>query len=146
FAPNGTLWALEEDSGQLHRFSADRKWLGATPGVEGARGVAVDDFGSAYVSLSQGRWREVAPDGVVSGTCGTKGKTPGEMLNPVALAAPGASHVMVAETGNARLQDFHVFNKDKKNKLFYGPAAHAQVRLNAQWEDQAEGGLINDKG
>ena len=35
YARNGTLWVLEEGKSALHRFSADRKWLGATEGFEG---------------------------------------------------------------------------------------------------------------
>lgn len=146
YANNGNLWVLEEGMGVLHRFSADRKWLGAIEGMEGARSVALDEFGFAYVSMSAGRWKEITPEGSVTGTFGTKGKNPGEMLNPHGIAVSDASHVWVCESGNIRLQNFRVSNKDKKNKLVFAPAAYLQARLAAQWEDQAGAGVISAGG
>ncbi len=146
YAKNGTLWVLEEGKGSLHRFTADRKWLGATEGFEGGKSVAVDEYGYAYVSLVPGRWREINPEGTLSGVFGTKGKNPGEMLNPSGIAVPDSQHVWVAETGNVRLQSFKVANKDKKTPLLNEPAAYLQVRFLSQWDEAIAGGIIAANG
>jgi hypothetical protein len=142
FSPDGTIWALESDKGQLHRFSSDRKWVGVTEALEGAQRVCVDEFGYAYVTLGKGRWKEIAPDGSVQGTFGTKGKNPGEMLNPVGIANPDALHVLVAESGNKRLQIFSLTNQSKVTPLHNEPSAFIQVRLQSMWEDRIDGGLL----
>ena len=46
----------------LHRFSADRKWLGAIEEFEGARGLAVDDYGESNGIAADGGgggWRTI---------------------------------------------------------------------------------------
>lgn len=142
FAQNGTLWALETDKGQLHRFGADRKWLGVTESLEDAKGVSVDEFGFAYVTLGKGRWKEIAPDGSLSGTFGTKGKNPGEMLNPVGIANPDPFHVLVSESGNKRLQLYVLTNREKTKVLRQEPAAFIQVRNVSAWEDHVDAALL----
>lgn len=146
YARNGTLYAVEEGKGTLLRFSPERKCLGVTAGFEDARGLAVDDFGFAYVCFSSGRWREVNPSGEVSGVFGTKGKNPGEMLNPTGIAAQGSDIVWVAETGNKRIQSLRVTNKEKKTPLFAEPAAYVQPRLLSHWEEPIAGAIIGAEG
>ncbi len=146
YGANGQLWVLEQSKGVLHRFSADRKWLGALDGFENPHSIAVDEYGFAYVSLSPGRWREVNPDGTLAGVFGTKGKNPGEMLTPKGIATIDSTQILVSETGNGRLQIFRINNKDKKSRLFREPAAHVQVRHISQWEDQVQGGLVHPNG
>ncbi len=142
YARNGILWALEDSKGVVHRFSADRKWIGATEGFEGARAIAVDEYGYAYVTMANGRWREVSPDGGITGTFGTKGKNVGELLAPSGVAVPDGFHVWVAESGNARFQQFRISNHDKKDVVTPAPAAYLQVRFKRQSDHQADAGII----
>lgn len=126
FSGDGTLWALDGGRGILHRFSAERRWLGATDGLSGARAVAVDRYGFAYVTLEKGKWVEIDPTGANTGTFGAKGRQPGQLLEPVGIAAD-AGGVMVAEEGNRRLQGFDVINNLKKSPVLPAPAAFLQV-------------------
>jgi hypothetical protein len=43
FSNDGTLWALDSDREVLHRFSPERKWLGAVENLEGAQFFDVDE-------------------------------------------------------------------------------------------------------
>ncbi|MBV9079721.1 MAG: hypothetical protein JO102_01230 [Elusimicrobia bacterium] len=137
FAADGTLWALDARKGKLHRWAADRKYKGATEGLEGATDLSVDPFGFAYVSIEKGKWKEVNPAGAVTGTFGSKGKEPGQMASPVGIAADG-ERVWVAEAGNHRLQIFNVKNREKQNRLLSGPAAFIQVKLEGVRKDPLE--------
>jgi tetratricopeptide (TPR) repeat protein len=146
FANDGVLWALEQSKGAVHRFGADRKWLGATEGFEGARGIAVDEYGYAYVTLANGKWRELSANGAITGTFGTKGRNVGELLAPSGVATPDGAHVWVSETGNARFQEFHTINRDKKDLLAPAPAAFVQVRFKRQSQRRADAGAVRKNG
>ncbi|MCB4755657.1 MAG: 6-bladed beta-propeller [Elusimicrobia bacterium] len=146
FTANGTLWVLDGGKGVLHRFSSDRKWLGATEGLETANNLAVDEYGFAYVSLGKGRWKEINKDGKVTGTFGTQGKDPGKFLEPIGVVAINKNQLWVADRGNQRLQLFTVKNQDKKEPLFADPAARVQVRFKTRWVDQIVRAVMTTKG
>ena len=128
YGRDGTLWALDGKKGKLHRFSAARKLLGSTDDLESATSVAVDNYGFAYVALEKGRWKEVSPEGAITGTFGAKGKAPGQLLSPFGVAASDGD-VLISEQGNRRLQSFNVLNKAKVSHAVPGPAAAIHVRL-----------------
>jgi len=128
YGRDGTLWALDGKKGKVHRFSSSRKLLGSTDDLESATGLAVDDFGFAYVALEKGRWKEINPEGVITGTFGAKGKAPGQLLSPYGIAVLNGE-VLVSERGNRRLQSFTVINKAKQAPTVPGPAAPIQVKL-----------------
>jgi len=128
FALDGTLWALDGNSGNVHRFSAQRKWLGKTKGMKGGQSLDVDDYGFAYVLQKKGQWSEINLAGTVTQTFGTKGKEPGKMRKPTALALMDNSHLWVVDTGNRRLQSFELSMEDKILKLDPQPSARIQIR------------------
>lgn len=145
YSPNGILWVLEAGKGVLHRFSPDRRWLGVTEGFESAQGIAVDEYGYAYITMGIGRWKEVSPDGVLSGVFGTKGKNPGELLAPSGVTMQEGT-LCVAEAGNKRIQIFKVRNNEKKIRLFKEPAAYIQAQHQAQWPHPISDGLFLPSG
>ncbi len=150
FTPDGTVWALDGTAGKLHRFSAARKWLGATESLEDAGGLAIDAYGFAYVTLGKGQWKEIDSNGKLTGTFGTKGKEPGKMSDPVGIVITDKSELWISETGNKRLQVFSIKNANKKNPLLNEPAVRIQVRRGASWPiaqaktalPQADGGAL----
>lgn len=146
YAANGVLWVLDGEKSTLQRFSSDRRNLGAVEGLENARAVTVDSRGYAYVSITKGKWAEVSPDGVITGRFGAKGKNPGEMLNPIGIAAPDPEHVWVAEGGNNRIQSFRILNRSKTALLFPEPAAYIQARFLSGWEDHVDAGVVRPNG
>src|SRR5258706_111212 len=145
FSRDGVLWVLDGSKGKLHRFSPERKWLGAAD-VGNAQSVVVDDFGFAYVSLREGRWKEVSKEGEVTGTFGTKGKQPGQLSKPSGLALEDSNFLWVADSGNNRLQLFKISNKQKESILLNAPAARIQVRKGGGWAGLFESGYINKGG
>ncbi len=146
FARNGVLWVLDGSRGALHRFSPDRKWLGVTDGLADAQGLAVDDYGFAYVTLGKGRWKEVNQDGKVTGTFGTKGKEPGKFSSPTGLAVMSKNKLWVVDSGNKRLQLFNVTNSDKQTPLHPEPSTRIQVRSKKQWPLLVERALMAPSG
>lgn len=144
FGPDGTLWALDRGAGKLHRFSNERKWLGVTQGLDGAQAVDVDPYGYAYISMAEGRWKEVDREGNITGTFGTKGKAPGQMSQASGIAAWDGASVWIIDSGNNRLQEFLVLTKEKNAKVPYSPAAFIQVRSQDEWNAKADGGLIKN--
>ncbi len=146
FSRDGVLWVLDGEEGKLHRFSSERKWLGVTSGLGESVSVAVDEFGFAYVTSSEGRWKEIDKEGKVSGTFGTRGKNPGQLSKPYGAALASASLLWVAEQGNNRLQLFSINNSKKISALTPQPAARIQVRNKASWLGIYKMGFVNAKG
>jgi DNA-binding beta-propeller fold protein YncE len=124
----------------------DRKWLGAVEGLEGSKALAVDDFGFAYVTVSKGRWKEIAPDGNVTGTFGTNGRHPGEMLDPVGIGIVDNKRVWVLEAGNLRMQSFIVSNSQKHARLPLEPAAYVHVDPIWNSPESARVALATERG
>ncbi len=145
FGPDGKLWILDGDKGFLHRFSPERKLLGSTDGFSGARSLTVDAYGFGYVTLEKGKWIEVDPTGVNTGTFGAKGKLPGQLGEPIGIAADAAG-VMVAEAGNRRFQGFDVLNRSKKVPVLSGPAAFIQVHRNGLRAGEIRSALFMPNG
>lgn len=69
--------------------------------------VRFDGFGNAYV-LDSGNHRVqvLSPDGVLLASLGAAGEGPGDLLRPEGMWVFPDGEVMVADTGNARLQRF----------------------------------------
>lgn len=146
FAKDGTLLVLDGEQGQLHRFSPDRTYLGATKDLNNANGLAVDDYGFAYVSLKEGRWKEISPSGDVVGTFGAKGKNPGQLSEPVGLALHSSERLSVLEKGNVRIQIFKIQNSKKDTPLKPQPASRLQVRQGSAIQGSYTSGVVLKKG
>lgn len=146
FSRDGVLWALDGKAGKLHRFSAQRKWLGSTDGLDNATALTVDIFGFAYVTLEKGQWKEIDFNGKITGTFGTKGKEPGKMSEPSGIAMGDDNLLWVCEMKNNRLQAFSVANQNKKNILLSDPALRIQVRRGTTWPIIAKAALPQNDG
>lgn len=146
YSIDGTLWALDGAQGKLHRFGADKKWKGVTSGLGECAGLAVDEFGFAYVTDVGGRWKEINKDGAIAGKFGAKGKNPGQLNKPYGIALESSSRLWVAEQGNLRLQVFGVTNAMKQLALTPQPAARIQVRRKSYIPGLYKMGTINAKG
>jgi sugar lactone lactonase YvrE len=134
FDSSGVLWVVDGKKGLLHRFSPSRKWLGATSGFRGGKAIDVNSFGTAYVTLEEGKWKEVNQEGKILGTFGAKGRLPGTFYHPTGVALAADDALWVAEKGNNRLQLFRVTNGQAIAKLLPHPAAKIQIRHRESWE------------
>jgi len=146
YSNDGVLWVLDGKRGLLHRFSPKRKWIGATEGVDGGKGLAVDEFGTAYVILKEGRWKEINNQGSIKSTFGTKGKDPGKMKAPADVALLDAETLLVADNGNRRFQFFKLANEEKIAPLLKSPACRIQIRRYSEFKKTYQMALFNKKG
>ena len=113
--PDGTIVVADTWNHRIARFAADGTWLGAWTdpqrGFFGPRSVVLSR-GLLYVA-DTGNKRIVRFDenGKRTAEFGAPGGGPGQLIEPVGLAADGAGNVYVADTGNHRIQ---VFDADGK--------------------------------
>jgi DNA-binding beta-propeller fold protein YncE len=113
-APDGTAIVADTWNHRIARFSADGSWLGAwteEKGFFGPRAVLVSR-GFVYVA-DTGNKRIVRFDekGKRVSEWGGSGSGPGQLIEPVGLAADADGNVYVADTGNHRVQVFDVEGK-----------------------------------
>ncbi len=146
FSPDGLLWVLDGGQGVLHRFSAERNWLGATKDLPKGTALTVDNYGYAYVTLREGRWVEINPSGDISGTFGARGKKPGQLSEPLGAVLASDNQLWVAEAGNLRLQLFTIVNAKKENPLRPLPASRLQVRFGAHVNTVYQAGFAKKSG
>lgn len=146
FAMDGNLWILDGKAGKLHRFSPQRKWLGATDNLMDATALTVDKYGFAYVTIERGQWKEIDPNGKLTGSFGTKGKERGKMSGPAGIAMTAQNQLWVCETENKRLQLFSISNPGKETVLLSEPAIRLQARKGATWPIQAKAAFRQKSG
>lgn len=114
-APDGTIVVADTWNHRIARFGPDGAWLGAWTdpqrGFFGPRSVVLSR-GSLYVA-DTGNKRIVRFDekGKRTAEIGVPGGGPGQLIEPVGLAADGAGNIYVADTGNHRIQVFDAGGK-----------------------------------
>jgi len=96
---------------RIQKFDADGKFLlewRDTTGFWGPRGIAVSPDGQSIYLTDTGNKRVLRydPQGTLLETWGSEGTKPGEFIEPVGVAVDAEGRVVVADTGNRRLQVF----------------------------------------
>ena len=94
-------------------------------GLKGASGLAVDAYDRIFIS-DTGHHRIVicTPDGNYITHFGTEGSGPGELRRPTGLDVANDGTVIIADSGNRRLQLFGVVperDNDDRNILLIDP-------------------------
>ena len=78
--------------------------------------IAFDKNGYMYVTLLQNHCVKIfSPNGTPNGVIGSRGRRPGHLMNPIALAI-GNNELYICENGNNRIS---VFNLDKQFLHFF---------------------------
>jgi DNA-binding beta-propeller fold protein YncE len=146
----GRLHVVDQGNGRVTVYRAltnggglDRSFQVSEPqGFEAPEGIAVAQDGTIYVSNSserQGRVRAWAAAGPARGEVGAPGEGPGQLVLPAGLLIDGGGRLLVADTGNVRID---VFGTDRQPVSSYaGPEGPVQFEGPVDL-DQAPGGLV----
>jgi uncharacterized protein (TIGR03663 family) len=110
--PDGSVYVADTWNHRIQKFDANGRfllqWREQTSGFWGPRGIAVAPDGSAVYATDTGNKRVVSfdPAGNQLTLWGHDGSKPGEFIEPVGIAVNGDGQVIVADTGNRRIQFF----------------------------------------
>jgi DNA-binding beta-propeller fold protein YncE len=107
----GDLWVADTWNNRIVHYSSDGQALGAIGAPDnaffGPRAIVVSNKNIVYVA-DTGNKKVVRfdRDGRRLGDFGGEGSGPGELIEPVGLAADASGNIHVADTGNHRIQVF----------------------------------------
>lgn len=109
-APDGSVYAIDQTTARIHRFDPQGRFDRIVGGEEYAEltDLATDGAGNLYVLISSptAGVRILDANGTLLRTWGEEGSGPGQLFRPMEIALAPDGTVLVADTGNHRLQRF----------------------------------------
>ncbi len=110
--PSDFVYVLDAGNSRVQKFDASARAVKEFP-VEGSD-FALDAYGFLYtLQPKPAKVREIAPDGYVPGSFGSKGAGVGQFKNPSGISVGPDGLVYVLDAGNSRLQRVELSNKAK---------------------------------
>ncbi len=110
--PSDDVYVLDEGNGRVQKFDARAKLVREFP-VAG-NDLVVDPYGFLYLLEGRdGKVVEVSPQGTVLGRFGSYGRDAGQMKKAEGLALAPDGTLIVADTGNDRVQRVRLTNRLK---------------------------------